>query len=55
MFFEVMEVIYGASHGSGDVRREAAYPYASVYLLRKYLEMHPALREALKKALGRGG
>lgn len=53
-FFEVMEVIYRASHGSGDVRREAAYPYASVYLLRKYLEMHPRLREGLKKAMGRG-
>jgi len=54
-FFEVMGVIYAASHSEGQsVARRAAYPYASVYLLGKYLEMHPKLRGRLRRALERG-
>jgi hypothetical protein len=55
VFFEVMGVIYAASHGEGQtVVRRAAYPYASVYLLGKYLEMHPKLRGRLRRVLERG-
>jgi len=55
VFFEVMGVIYAASHSEGQsVVRRAAYPYASVYLLGKYLEMHPKLRGRLRRALERG-
>jgi len=55
VFFEVMGVIYAASHSEGQsVVRRAAYPYASVYLLGKYLEMHPKLRGRLRRVLERG-
>ncbi|HEY76936.1 MAG TPA: hypothetical protein G4O00_12335, partial [Thermoflexia bacterium] len=55
-FFEVVGVIYAASHGpDAPVAQQAAYPYASVYLLRKYLQMHPRLRQALSKGMVRGG
>ena len=55
-FFEVMEVIYTASHlPDASPRQQAAHPYASVYLLSKYLQMHPHLRRALSKAMVRGG
>ncbi len=55
VFFEVMGVIYAASYSEGQsVVRRAAYPYASVYLLGKYLEMHPKLRGRLRRVLDRG-
>ena len=55
VFFEVMGVIYAASHSEGmSVARRAAYPYALVYLLGKYLEMHPKLRGRLRRVLERG-
>jgi len=51
-----MGVIYTASHGPGvPIVQQAAYPYASVYLLRKYLGMHPRLRQALSKGMVLGG
>lgn len=34
---------------------QATHPFASLYLLRKYLDMHPRLRDALFKAAVRGG
>ncbi len=49
-----MGVIWAASHEGVGVVRRVAYPYASVYLLRKYLEMHPGLVERLKQVMGRG-
>ncbi len=49
-----MGVIWAASHEGVGVARRVAYPYASVYLLRKYLEMHPGLVERLKQVMGRG-
>jgi hypothetical protein len=55
-FFDVMNVVYAASHPpDGTPWQEAEYPYASIYLLRKYLEMHPRLKKALSKGMARGG
>ncbi|MBN1934386.1 MAG: hypothetical protein JW934_06960 [Anaerolineae bacterium] len=55
-FFEIMKVIYLASNDPEAPAFEiACHPYASLYLLRKYLEMHPMLRAAISKALARGG
>jgi len=55
-FFQVMEVIYLASHDEDAAAiARTAYPHASVYLLGQYLRMHPALCQALNKAITRGG
>jgi len=55
-FFDVMGLIYAASHDpQAPPLRRAAVPYASLYLLREYLRMHPLLRQALSKGLVRGG
>ncbi|MDX9955851.1 MAG: replication-relaxation family protein [Anaerolineae bacterium] len=51
-FFAIMRIIYTASYP--DEARPwqlALHPYASLFLLRKYLAMRPRLKEALKKAL----
>jgi len=57
-FFEVMKVIYAASNPplsyTGFPKERNVFPYASVYLLRKYLEMHQDLRDALSKEMVRG-
>jgi hypothetical protein len=54
-FFEVMQVIHVASYPlDASPIQQATYPYASIYLLRTYLQMHPRLREALSKAIARG-
>ena len=54
-FFDVMRIIYTASNDPhADILTQAALPHASLYLLRKYLEMHPRLRDALSKAVTRG-
>ena len=51
-FFEIMRVIYAASYPEDATPWQLSlYPYASIYLLRKYLELHPLLRLALKKAI----
>jgi hypothetical protein len=53
-FFKVMRVIYIASYPEDATPWQLAhYPHASLRLLRKYLELHPALRAALKKAIER--
>jgi len=53
-FFEVMRVIYAASYPEDATPWQLSHhPYASIYLLRKYLALHPALRVALKKAIDR--
>ena len=55
-FFDLVSLIYAASHDN-EVRSplaQASLPKASLYLLRKYLEMHPDLRQALNKAITRG-
>ncbi len=53
-FFEVMRVIYAASYPEDATPWQLAqHPYASLYLLRKYLALHPALRVALKKTIER--
>ncbi len=53
-FFEVMRVIYAASYPEDATPWQLAHhPYASLYLLGKYLALHPALRVALKKAIER--
>jgi len=55
-FFVMLSVVYAASHPPDATPwQRAAYPYASLYLLRKYLDLHPRLRQALSKALVRGG
>ncbi|MBU0496285.1 MAG: hypothetical protein KKA73_01570 [Chloroflexi bacterium] len=54
-FFQVMRIIYAASHDAyAPLQAQAAHPYASLYLLRQYLGMHPALHEALSKGMVRG-
>ncbi len=51
-FFEVMRVIYAASYPEDATPWQLSlYPHASIYLLRKYLELHPILCMALKKAI----
>ncbi len=53
-FFEVMRVIYVASHPPDALpHQQATHPYASLFLLRKYLDMHPNLRQAISKAMDR--
>ena len=55
VFFDVMGIIYSASHDPhADLLTQAALPHASLYLLRRYLDMHPTLRAALNKAIERG-
>ncbi len=52
-FFNVMQIIYTASHPAGATPWELAqHPHLSLYLLRKYLELHPLLKLALEKAIG---
>lgn len=55
-FFELWQVIYAPSHPLNPTPyQQASYPRASLYLLRTYLTLHPALRKALSKAIRRGG
>ncbi len=54
-FFMTMQVIYAASYPSDESPWEAAQqPHASLYLLRRYLDLHPPLRQALSQAVTRG-
>ena len=54
-FLEVISLIYLASHQlNSPPLQQAAFPYASVFLLRKYLTMHPDLRQLLEKTIERG-
>lgn len=54
-FFVIVRIIYSASHRSDATPwQQAAYPTASLYLLKKYLQIHPKLRDALNKAITRG-
>ena len=54
-FFDLMRIIYVASNDPhASVLTQAAHPYASLYLLRKYLGMHTRLRDALSKSVTRG-
>jgi hypothetical protein len=55
-FLEVANIIFLASHQ--PVQRalcRAAFPHASLFLLNKYLNMHPVLRQHLRSAILRGG
>ncbi|MCD4672866.1 MAG: hypothetical protein K8R77_09400 [Anaerolineaceae bacterium] len=54
-FFEILQLIYLASHDTGILLNDAAMPWASIYLLNRYLQMNPALRKTLLQALKRGG
>lgn len=54
-FFELMALIFAASHHeSNSAIKNAAYPKASIYLLKEYLEMHPKLKELLRKTIRHG-
>ncbi len=60
-FFELMKMIYAASNPISEaavnsklVKTSYTYPYASLYLLRKYLAIHKDLRDALSKEMSRG-
>ncbi|MBC7250102.1 MAG: hypothetical protein H5T62_07445, partial [Anaerolineae bacterium] len=54
-FFDLITLIHAASHDEArPPLAQAALPRASLYLLAKYLQMHPDLRKALNKALTRG-
>jgi len=51
-FFTLMGLIYEASHPEeATLWQLAQHPYASLYLLRQYLNLHPRLKAALKKTL----
>ena len=54
-FFEIIQLIYLASHDTGIPINDAAMPWASIYLLNQYLQMNPALRKQILQALKRGG
>lgn len=55
-FLELMQIIYLASHGyNNSIMDRASVPWASLYLLRHYLMMHPDLLEMLQKNMQRGG
>ena len=54
-FFELMRLIHAASHDEHlSPREQAGMPDASLYLLMRYLQMHPLLRTDIQKALKRG-
>lgn len=53
--FEIVGVIYAASHDPSLTPLErAGYPHASLYLLRQYLRLQPALLKVLKQEIQRG-
>ncbi len=55
-FFSVVSLIYIASHDPGaPLWSRAGQPYASWFLLREYLKMHPLLHKALSAELSREG
>ncbi|MEA3396690.1 MAG: hypothetical protein U9R05_04440 [Chloroflexota bacterium] len=55
IFFLTLQVIYAASYPPDVTPWEhAQHPHASLYLLRRYFQMHPALRQALSKTIVRG-
>jgi hypothetical protein len=50
-----MLVLYTASHNDlANPSTGARTPAVSLFLLKKYLELHPRLRDALNKAITRG-
>ncbi|MBU1661277.1 MAG: hypothetical protein KKD28_07375 [Chloroflexi bacterium] len=54
-FFHLVMLIYTASHDDSYTSLEqATVPHASVYLLKRYLEMNPKLRTSLQKTLHHG-
>jgi hypothetical protein len=55
-FWKLVRLIYGASHDSeASLLERAALPHTSLFLLGRYLKMHPYLRGALVSAVRRGG
>jgi len=53
--FEIVGIIYAASHDPSLTPLErAGYPYASLYLLKQYLRLQPALLKALTQEIQRG-
>lgn len=56
LFFELIQVIYLASTETCcSPLDEAGLPWASIYLLREYLAMHPKLKELLHRKILQGG
>ena len=55
-FLELVQVIYLASHRkAGTALEQAAFPNASLYLLKQYLLMRPDLLRRLNKVMSKGG
>ena len=53
--FEIVGIIYAASHDPSLTPLErAGYPHASLYLLKQYLRLHPALSKLLQQEIQRG-
>jgi hypothetical protein len=50
--FDVVYTIYSASNS--DYGNSSSLPHESVYLLKRYLEMHPMLTERLRRTLHQG-
>lgn len=51
-FFQTIQVIYAASHAEGlSPLAQATYPWASLFLLRHYLHLHPVLRTQIERRL----
>jgi hypothetical protein len=55
-FLELIQVIYLASHNpKGTALERAAFPNASLYLLKQYLLMRPDLLSILNSTMAKGG
>ena len=55
-FLELVQVIYLASHNQrGTAIEQAAFPNASLYLLKQYLLMRPSLLNTLNSVVSKGG
>lgn len=55
-FLELIQVIYLASHNQrGTAIERAAFPNASLYLLKQYLLMRPGLLNILNDVMAKGG
>jgi hypothetical protein len=50
--FDIVYTIYSASNS--DYSNSSTLPHESVYLLKRYLEMQPTLKERLRKTLHQG-
>jgi hypothetical protein len=54
-FFDLVQTIYSASYQeTQDLLKAVSLPIGSIYLLRRYLEMHPSLLKKLQRTMHHG-